>query len=90
MLLRLGWDSAYCVFCVYLLAQEQNSLSMSPLTIFVASAITAICAGAASLWRNKESDITSRELVSHVLNMGTCGASFSMLLYYFLEHNRGS
>ena len=66
----------------------QDPIAMSPVLIFVISSSISMAAGLASLARStkiSDQELTPRLIVSHVLNMGTCGAAISMLLYATLH-----
>jgi len=80
----------YCSTSYLLLASQEETLSLlTPTTIFLTSTFLAIVAGLASLIRSDKKTITTRDVVSHTLNMGTCGAALSMLLYVYLEQKPG-
>lgn len=82
---RTIFDSVYTLTCVCVLASvPQVSMTMHPIWLFVICTLVAIFGGQASLWKGDQ-EITRRVIVSHLLNMGTCGAATSMLLYAMLN-----
>ena len=88
---RLGFDLAFCSYCLFLLAQSQaETMTLTPTNVFVYSTLIAVVAGLASLIRSDKRNITTRDVVSHTLNMGTCGASLSMLMYVYVTPRHGT
>lgn len=89
LVIRSMFDAGYMSMCCFMLvAQANQDMSMTPLGLFGFSTVVAIIAGLASLYRSPV-EITVRDLISHVLNMGTCGAALSMLLYHYLGSDGG-
>ena len=81
MIAKMTFNSIYTTIGVLLLAQaETYEVVMDPIWLFVICTCMAISGGLGSLVRTSEV-ITTRLVTSYLLNMGTCGASMSMLLY---------
>ena len=84
---RVVFDLAYIGTCFWIVANvPAEPVAMEPVKIFLVSSGIAMIAGMASLTRNKAVEkLTPRVIASHVLNMGTCGAAISMILYAMLH-----
>lgn len=84
---RIGFDVIYCSVCLGMIATtETEPVMMSPLFLFLFSTLISVVAGTAALYRtNRGKDIKRQDLIEHALNMGTCGAALSMILYSTLE-----
>jgi len=91
MFTRASVDLVYWFGCFLFVAYQDNKTTqtLSPTTVFLFSTLVAIVAGFGALVRS-EKDISMRDIISHALNMGTCGASLSMLLFYFITPKPGT
>lgn len=87
LIARNVFDTTYMAVCLLLIAKQTpvQTLPMSPIQLFVCCAVVSTVAGMASLLRTREGDINTTLVLSHALNMGTCGASLAMLLYALLH-----
>lgn len=81
---RTVFDLAYMGGCIWALANVPPiDMSLQPVYLFLLCTLISVVAGWASLYRSAITDeeITKRQIISYCLNMGTCGASLSMVLY---------
>lgn len=85
LIARATFETGYLIIGLLLFAQvESIDVAIQPVYLFILCTVMGMAAGLASLWRGAEEVITGRLVVSHVLNMGTCGAALSMILYAML------
>jgi hypothetical protein len=81
---RSAVEVIYLVACFMVVAQASpQTVKLHPFALFSCAMMLSMLAGLGSLWRT-DGVITCRLVVSHFLNMGTCGAALSMILYAML------